>query len=354
MWRNWERGDRRYRYLNLAHFRKAFDELQEGQFAIVLLVSFECIEWHATDRFRRQFSFVQGVPNQERNLDKAHREVLTGPKNLNWATAPSHSIWTNRYNYVLSELSMPSQHPLDSYMYWYRSKFGDCLNLSNLVGQENGEGNQDTDEGSQDMDNDNEEQEPHSLHISPPNPLPQEQPQSLNTVHPIISNTSTILGMSQFETGEGGYFSHLLGFMAADAGKSQYGHQPEFMAGRYLLDARYPGHTSSVASGGFVSVDSSRSDGGRGVLNSQNPNRVSMGLIEKNANTLEQETDAYLVDDPDDEDDDEEDEIEEFDEDEKSRNDDCEPIEHLCRHLHQLTDGICYDCVPQPHIAYIA
>ncbi|XP_020969254.1 serine/threonine-protein phosphatase 7 long form homolog [Arachis ipaensis] len=30
-WRNWERGDRRYRYLNLAHFRKAFDELQEGQ-----------------------------------------------------------------------------------------------------------------------------------------------------------------------------------------------------------------------------------------------------------------------------------------------------------------------------------
>ncbi|RYQ90199.1 hypothetical protein Ahy_B09g096436 isoform B [Arachis hypogaea] len=31
-WRNWERGDRKYRYLNLAHFRKAFDELQEGQF----------------------------------------------------------------------------------------------------------------------------------------------------------------------------------------------------------------------------------------------------------------------------------------------------------------------------------
>ncbi|RYR28685.1 hypothetical protein Ahy_B01g052837 [Arachis hypogaea] len=79
-WRNWERGDRQYRYLNLAHFRKAFDELQEGQFvwvayavdrvdpnitpaeiymqsvvwsATVLLVSFECIEWHATDRFRR-------------------------------------------------------------------------------------------------------------------------------------------------------------------------------------------------------------------------------------------------------------------------------------------------------------
>ncbi|XP_020967422.1 protein MAIN-LIKE 1-like [Arachis ipaensis] len=29
-WRNWERRDRRYRYLTLAHFRKALDDLQEG------------------------------------------------------------------------------------------------------------------------------------------------------------------------------------------------------------------------------------------------------------------------------------------------------------------------------------
>ncbi|QHN83466.1 uncharacterized protein DS421_20g705010 [Arachis hypogaea] len=93
------------------------------------------------------------------------------------------------------------------------------------------------------------------------------------------------------------------------------------MPDRYSLDARYPSHTSSVASGGFVSVDSSRSEGGRGVLNSQNPNRLNMGLITEDNNTLEQQTDEYLVDDPDDEGDDEEDEIEEFDEDEESRND---------------------------------
>ncbi|RYR20794.1 hypothetical protein Ahy_B03g066036 isoform B [Arachis hypogaea] len=135
-----------------------------------------------------------------------------------------------------------------------------------------------------------------------------------------------------------------------------------------------------------------------------------MDLIEENANTLEQETDGYLVDESDDEDEDEEDEIEESDEDEESRNDGeartpdetgkgynlrvdpprrsasrytssmfkkaakkCknlvkdinigynisdiimyESTEHLRRHLHQLTDGIYYDCVPQPHIAYIA
>ncbi|XP_057760822.1 protein MAIN-LIKE 1-like [Arachis stenosperma] len=186
-WRNWERGDRRYRYLNLAHFRKAFDDLQEGQFvwvayavdrvdpniipaeiymqsvvwtATVPLVSFECIEWHATDRFRRQFGFVQGVPSEGRSLDKAHGEVLTGPKNLNWATTPIHSswvmYWTNRYNYILSELPINSPHPLETYMLWYRSKYGHRLNLSNLVGQDSDEDNQDIDEGNEVMDEDNE------------------------------------------------------------------------------------------------------------------------------------------------------------------------------------------------------
>ncbi|RYR21344.1 hypothetical protein Ahy_B03g066631 [Arachis hypogaea] len=317
-WRNWERGDRRYRYLKLDHFRKAFDELQEGQFvwvayavdrvdpniippeiyiqsvvwsATVPLVSFECIE------FRRQFGLVQGQPNQERNLEKAHAEVLTGPKNLNWATASSHSVWvmhwSNRYNYVLSELPMPSQHSLECYMRWYRSKYGDHLNLSNLVGQDNDEGdqevdegdqdmdedNQEIDEGSQDLDADNERQEPHSPHMLPPNPIPVEQPQSSSQYvpqtqfPPSVPLSQQYWGTSQFDAGEGGSFSQLLGFMSGDLGLSQYGHQPEFMAGRYSLDARYPGHTSSVASGGFVSVDSSRSDGGRGAFFTQNPNR---------------------------------------------------------------------------------
>ncbi|QHN86786.1 uncharacterized protein DS421_16g549300 [Arachis hypogaea] len=308
-WRNWERGDRRYRYLKLGHFRKAFDELQEGQFVWVDYVvdrmdpniippEIYMQSWHATDRFRRQFGFVQGQPSQERNLEKAHGETLKGPKNLNWATEPSHSNlvmhWSNRYNYVLSELPMPSHHLLDSYMHWYRSKYGDHLNLSNLVGQ----------------DNDEEEQPQSSSQYVPQPHLPSSFPIS-----------QQYWGTSQFETGEGGSFSQLLGLMSADPGLSQYGHQPEFMAGRYSLDARYPGHTSSVASGGFVSVDSSRSDGGRGAFFSQNPNRVSMGLIEENANTLGQETGEYLVDDPDAEEDHEDDEIEEFDEDEESRND---------------------------------
>ncbi|RYQ79176.1 hypothetical protein Ahy_Scaffold6g107878 [Arachis hypogaea] len=195
-WRNWERRDRCFRYLTLEHFRKALDDLQEGQFvwlayavdrvdpdiipadiymhfvvwsATVPLVSFEIIEWHATDRFRRQFGFVQGVPHQEQNLDKAHEIVLTGPKNLDWATTTTHLFWvmqwTNRYNHILTELPMPPQHPLDIYMYWYHTRYGNHLNLSDRVGQDN-------DEGDQVIDDDNEEQEPQS----PPSPHPHPPP----------------------------------------------------------------------------------------------------------------------------------------------------------------------------------
>ncbi|QHO48875.1 uncharacterized protein DS421_1g09140 [Arachis hypogaea] len=312
-WRNWERGDRRYKYMKLADFRKAFDQLQEGEFVWVA---------YAVDRvdpniIPAEIYMHSGVPQEVRNLEKAHGEVLTGPKNFNWATAPTHygwvMHWTNRYHHVLSELPIPSQPQLETYMHWYRGEYGNRLYLSNLVGEENDEGNQDLDggnhdmdEGSQDMDDDNDEQEPHSPEIPPTNPLPQEQPQ---------------FSGQYFDPGEGGSFSQLLGLMAGEAGQSQFGHQNELMPGRHSLDARYPGHSSSVASGGFVSVDSSRSEGGRGVFNSQNSYVVSMGLIEENDNTLQQETDAYLVDNPDDEDDDEDDEIEEFDEDEESRND---------------------------------
>nr|XP_029154497.1 serine/threonine-protein phosphatase 7 long form homolog [Arachis hypogaea] len=351
-WRNWEHGDRRFRYLTLEHFRKALDDLQEGQFvwlayavdridpdiipadiymhsvvwsATVPLVSFEIIEWHATDRFRRQFGFVQGVPHQEQNLDKAHGMVLTGPKNLDWATATTHSFWvmqwTNRYNHILTELSMPPQHPLDIYMSWYRARYGNHLNLSDRVGQEN-------DEGNQVMDDDNEEQEPQSPPPPPlpPPPLTQEQLQCSNSYVPQIQFTTSYplhqqyWGTPQLNSGEGASFSQLLGFMAAEASQSQYGHQPDIMAGRYSLDAMHPNRTSSVSIGGLVSGDSSRSDGSRRILNSQNPRRVSMGLIEENARTVELETDEYLVDNPDDEDDDE-DEDEDMDEDEESSND---------------------------------
>ncbi|QHN85379.1 uncharacterized protein DS421_16g536930 [Arachis hypogaea] len=117
-WRNWERENWPYRFPTLADFRRALNGLQEGQFvweayaigridpdvippdirqhsaiwsATVLLISFECIEWHASDRLRRQFGLTQGVPHQERDLGEAHGKVLTGPKNQDWFG--NHSFW---------------------------------------------------------------------------------------------------------------------------------------------------------------------------------------------------------------------------------------------------------------------
>ncbi|RYQ96326.1 hypothetical protein Ahy_B08g092043 [Arachis hypogaea] len=54
-----------------------------------------------------------GIPHQEWDLEKAHREVLTGPKNLDWSTTDSFWAmqWTNRYGHI-AELLVQLQHPL--------------------------------------------------------------------------------------------------------------------------------------------------------------------------------------------------------------------------------------------------
>ncbi|XP_072062303.1 serine/threonine-protein phosphatase 7 long form homolog [Arachis hypogaea] len=102
---------------------------------IVPLISFECIEWHASDRVRRQFGLTQGVPNQPENLGASHGEVLTGPKNQDWANTHSSWVmkWTNRYSHTLSDDLVHLHYPLEIYMHWYRAAFGDHLQLSNLV-----------------------------------------------------------------------------------------------------------------------------------------------------------------------------------------------------------------------------
>ncbi|RYQ98772.1 hypothetical protein Ahy_B07g086553 isoform A [Arachis hypogaea] len=92
---------------------------------------------------RRQFGLTQGVPHQEWDLVEAYGEVLTGPKNQDWSGTHSFWVmhWTNRYSHVLVEHLVPSQHPLDIYMHWYRGTYGAHLHLSDLVLQENQEGN---------------------------------------------------------------------------------------------------------------------------------------------------------------------------------------------------------------------
>ncbi|RYQ94888.1 hypothetical protein Ahy_B08g089840 [Arachis hypogaea] len=145
-WRNWERADRPYKF----HFAYAISRIEPDVIpvdicqhsviwsATVPLISFECVEWHASDKLRRQFGLTQGISHQEWELGEAHSEVLTGPKNQS-GTHYSFWVmhWTNRYSHVLAELLMPLQHPLKIYMHWYRGTYGPHLHLSDLVFQEN-------------------------------------------------------------------------------------------------------------------------------------------------------------------------------------------------------------------------
>ncbi|XP_072081080.1 serine/threonine-protein phosphatase 7 long form homolog [Arachis hypogaea] len=206
-WRNWDRDERPYRYHSLAHYRRVLDDLQEGQFvweayavdrieagvipadihhhsviwsATMPLISFECIEWHASDRLRRQFGLSQGVPHQVRDLGDAHGEVLTGPKNEDWSDVHSFWVmqWTNRYSHILADPLVPLHNPLDIYMQWYRGIYGAHLQLTDLAIQENQEGHPADHQ-------ENQQQQTDPLHPAPPPPPPpvsqpetQEAPQS--------------------------------------------------------------------------------------------------------------------------------------------------------------------------------
>ncbi|RYR51788.1 hypothetical protein Ahy_A06g026762 [Arachis hypogaea] len=103
--------------------------------ATVPLISFECIEWHASDSFRRQFGLIQGVPNQERDLGASHGEVLIGPKNQDWFD--TYSFWVI---HILADDLVHLHYPLEIYMHWYQGAFAAHLQLLDLVFQENPKG----------------------------------------------------------------------------------------------------------------------------------------------------------------------------------------------------------------------
>ncbi|RYQ95759.1 hypothetical protein Ahy_B08g091107 [Arachis hypogaea] len=326
-WRNWERGDRRYRYLSLAHFRESLDDLQEGQFVwvaygidridpdiiladiymqsvvwstTVSLVSFECIEWHATDRFRRQFGFVQEVPHQEWNLDKTYEKVLTSPKNFDWATAIIIHLGDvvdkqdafERHRMVFT-VGTSIASVATAWIGYSLRHFHDEKVEQRLESIEKAMKHKHNLEHSEikDIVGPGGLSVPTCAAIAattliigiesqlPPPPLPplppQEQPQSLV---PYVPQTQFIQSYPihqqywrtpQFDTGDGASFSQLLGFMVADPDQSQSSHQPNLMMGRYSLDARHSCCTSSGTSGGLVSGDSSKSDGGQGIVNNE-------------------------------------------------------------------------------------
>ncbi|RYR11985.1 hypothetical protein Ahy_B04g069492 [Arachis hypogaea] len=157
-WHNWDRQNYPYRYKTLAHYRRLLDGLQEGQ-------------------------------------------------------------WTNRYSHTLSDDFEHLHYPLEIYMHWYRAAFGDHLQLSNLVFEENPEGPPPPPPPAP---------EPEPTPVPPPPPPPEPPQQGVEYFTPYVPDTHPSdyysasvpahqqnWGGPQFEYGEQPSFSQLLGFMAS-------------------------------------------------------------------------------------------------------------------------------------------
>ncbi|RYQ99859.1 hypothetical protein Ahy_B07g087869 [Arachis hypogaea] len=100
------------------------------------LVSFECIEWHATDRVRRQFGMQQLPPGPAFNLGRDHCKRLTGAQNHDWGQIYSQWVnrWTfDRYNTLQLGEEIIDFHPLPVYYDWYTQQYGIHLRLSDRV-----------------------------------------------------------------------------------------------------------------------------------------------------------------------------------------------------------------------------
>ncbi|QHN95817.1 Serine/threonine protein phosphatase 7 long form isogeny [Arachis hypogaea] len=92
------------------------------------LVSFECIEWHPTDRVRRQFGLY------------AHYRRLSGAQHHDWRDRTKEwlDMWrSGRYDTLQVGKEIVDFHPLPLYYDWYTQQYGGHLRLSDrVVGEE--------------------------------------------------------------------------------------------------------------------------------------------------------------------------------------------------------------------------
>ena len=61
------------------------------QTTFILLVCFEVVEWHQTDRKAKQFGFAQGVPEASVDIGPNYDHVLRGRAGTNWEI--THAWW---------------------------------------------------------------------------------------------------------------------------------------------------------------------------------------------------------------------------------------------------------------------
>ncbi|RYR74272.1 hypothetical protein Ahy_A02g008922 [Arachis hypogaea] len=162
-WIHWRRHTR-YTRRPTTHFRRGLDDMGVDDFIwrpymgvgvpdflaaqMVMcftqspLVSFKCIEWHPTDRVRRQFGMQQLPLGPAFDLGRDHCKRLTGAQSHDWREI--YSEWVNRwrfdrYNTLHLDEEIIDFHPLPAFYEWYTQQYGIHLRLSDrVVGEEVG------------------------------------------------------------------------------------------------------------------------------------------------------------------------------------------------------------------------
>lgn len=87
-----------------------------------VLICFSIIEWHQTDRVRRQFGLMQDIPQDPVNLDNVHAIDKRGQQYTNWKEYHEMWIpyWEKRHQFILQGPRCEGQLlPSKEYMTWY-------------------------------------------------------------------------------------------------------------------------------------------------------------------------------------------------------------------------------------------
>ncbi|MED6210473.1 hypothetical protein PIB30_064421 [Stylosanthes scabra] len=97
------------------------------------LVTFECVEWHAANRVKRQFGLTHSIPGPPFFLGNNHCRRLSSHQYHDWRSKNDHwvAMWEQkRFFFVVQEDNIDETNPDTNYDAWYTRFASEWLTLS--------------------------------------------------------------------------------------------------------------------------------------------------------------------------------------------------------------------------------